>query len=273
MSQSSDRIAHRWVYAKEGESYDFNSYNTSYTYDRFYSYRSVLAKRVDENTIIIDKNVAHYSNTSRDHYGSLLSAIPNNINVLTFPFNENPIDYYFNELTYLYTKQKRARVANYFRQINELRAEATNYIKVSKLDNRKKEVRKLRELIDNNELDGIEEKLAVAQNIANTKRVEKARELAQVRLNSFLGRDDIKWEQGKVYMKIDGDKLKLSNQITVSLRESIALYKRWIAGKPILGIKFDQYTILRASEESFTAGCTTLTRIECDRIYGTIKDN
>ena len=42
MSQSSDRIAHKWIYAEPDESYDKASYNTSYIGDRFYSYNSVL---------------------------------------------------------------------------------------------------------------------------------------------------------------------------------------------------------------------------------------
>lgn len=269
MSQSSDRIAHKWIYAEPDESYDKASYNTSYIGDRFYSYNSVLARKVN-GVILINKRIAEYSNTSRGHHRSLLDAIQSNIKVFTLYWDMKPLDYYIEQIEYYHDKQRRARRRDYFYEIKSLYKEVINYCSVFKIDKRSKQYKQLLKLINVPDMEVLS--IIIQSNISahSEQANERREERRQKQLNSFLSRDDIKWESGKVYMKIDGDKLKLSNQITVPLKDSIALYKRWISGKPILGIKFDQYTILKSSAESFTAGCTTLTRTECDRVYSTL---
>ena len=98
-----EEICHKFIYANEGESYDYASYKMSFNGKKLYSYNSVLAYIDREaKTLVIEDRIANYSNTSRKHFNCLMSATPSYYNVFKTD-TSNPLGFYIdkiNELRY-----------------------------------------------------------------------------------------------------------------------------------------------------------------------------
>ena len=107
----------------------------------------------------------------------------------------------------------------------------------------------------------------------------RVQEAKQKNLDSFLGqkynpkdKSTVKFDPNynSVYLKIKGDEIFTSNSIRVPLKESLALYRRYLDGKNILGISLNHYSVVKSSKESVTIGCTTISAFELNRVLGNL---
>ena len=274
MINRTSQIPHKWIYDSENGFYDFNSYNMSYNGNRLYSYSSILATIDREKKIVkIDRRIANYSNTSRRHHRYLLNAIPSDYTVFTNPGPDlEPLDGYLEEILTLLDKSTRARTTDYVTPAIKLINEAMQYINSYKLDGRGTAYKEL--VILSKQKDSLAEQ---AKDITVKYNKQKAKEKAkydrerqkarQSTLNRFLGTNTVKFDPNynSVYLKVNDGTIKTSNGLTVPLRESLLMYKRFLANKPILGLKLSNYTVLKVSKESVTLGCTTISAKELKR--------
>ena len=270
-------ICHNWIYAEDGDSYDFASYNISFYSNRLYSYSSVLAVIDRKRDIVtINKDIANYSNTSNRHYRHLRQAIPSNYTVFMNPHPDlQPLEGYLREIVNLLDKQTRARVSDYITPAITLINESMQWINIYKPDGRKtayKELVKLSKQKDNL-LIASEELIEKAKEYhlkAKAKADKKAQKRRQESLNKFLGHSLTTFDPnyGSVYLRVVDDVIKTSNGLQVPLRESLITYQRYKKGKPILGLKLGSYTVLKASKKEVLIGCT---RISSEELNATLS--
>ncbi len=277
MSNKTEAIPHKWVYDTNNGSYDLKSYKMSYYHEKLYSYGSILATIDREKQIVlVDSHVSNYSNTSSRHAYYMRNAIPSWYKVFEcresydFPTMEG----YYKAVIDLVDKQSRARKRDYTYQITKYINEAVDFATIFK-HKRSKEYKYLYSLQGLN----IAQMLGVTSDIieANKKRKLRAKkkreklmqESRQDELDRFTG-GGIKFDPNYsgVYLKIEDDKLKTTNSITVPLNEALILYSRYINGKDIVGTKFDYYTVVSATKNQVKIGCTVISRIELDRVLG-----
>jgi len=272
-----EQICHRWIYDNDNGSYDYNSYNISYYGHELYSYNTVLAVIDRErNVISIDLSTANYSHTSSRHHSYLLGAIPRyQYTVFTYPFHESDVPaWYLRQCMELLDKQSRARKRDYTSDVIEYLNEAFEYIGVYGIDKRTATYKQLLRLNANrsNMLEQVADIIEAdkkAQLAAKRKYDKQMQDRRQTKLDQFTGGGVIyDPNYTGAYLRINGDKLQTTNSITVSLADATLLYKRWLAGKDILGAKLDHYTVVKSSSKSVTIGCTTISATELNRVLG-----
>lgn len=284
-----EEICHKFIYAKEGESYDYASYKMSFHGKKIYSYNSVLAYIDREaETLVVEDRIANYSNTSRKHFGCLMSATPSYYNVFRTDIS-NPLNFYINKINDLLILQARARKRDYTRKIRNYIKEAYNYTTFFKQDKRSAEYKAILNFYNNIDdlaaqtqavLDYQAEEVK-RQKAEKAKRDKKNQEAKNNYLTNFLSDDEsgaIKPNKfdpnyNSVYLKKVGDLLYTTNSIKVDFNSALALWKRYISGKYIIGIKLEQYTVVKSSQDSVTIGCTTISRKELERIFKNYKEN
>lgn len=272
-----EAIPHKWVYADEGDSYDYNSYNMSFYDTKLYSYNSVLARMDRINDVIcIDLSIANYSHTSGRHHRYLLGAIPRHrFTVFTFPFHESDVPaWYLGQCMDLLDKQSRARKRDYTSEVVSYLNEVWKYMSIYGIDKRTAVYHNLSRLYHNQHdmlaqvADVIEadKKAKLKAKRKHDKQMQKSR---QDRLDKFTG-GGVKFDPDYdgVYLKVDGDKLRTTNSICVDLKPAQLLYDRWSTGKNILGAQLSHYTVVKSTNKSVTIGCTTIGAQELHRIFG-----
>ena len=276
-----EAIPHKWIYANKGDSYDYKSYNMSFHGTKLYSYRSVLATIDRANDVIcIDSSIANYSHTSGRHHRYLLGAIPGHrFTVFTFPFYETDRPaWYLKQCIELLDKQSRARKRDYTSSVIAYLDEALKYISVYGYDKRKSTYKQLMQLDSNREnmleqVAGIIESERKAKLVAKRKEDKRLQKQRQTRLDNFTGGGvEFDPNYNGVYLRINGDKLQTTNSITVSLSGATTLYKRWVAGKDIIGAELDCYTVVKANTTTVKIGCTTIGATELHRVLGQTND-
>lgn len=283
-----EEICHKFIYAKEGESYDYASYNVSFHGKKIYSYRSVLAYIDREaRTLVVEDSIANYSNTSRKHFNCLMSATPSYYNV--FRTNtDNPLGFYITKIDELLILQSRARKRDYTREIRSYINEAFSYTTYFKQDKRSANYKAILNFYNN--IDDLAAQTQAAfdyqaeeakrQKAEKAKRDKKNQESRNLYLANFLSNDEsgvikpTKYDPNynSVYLKKVGDLLYTTNSIRVDFNSALALWKRYISGKDIIGLKLEHYTVVKSSQDSVTIGCTTISRKELERIFINYKE-
>lgn len=281
-------ICHKFIYAKEEESYDYASYKMSFHGKKIYSYNSVLAYIDREaKTLVIEDRIANYSNTSGKHFNCLMSATPSYYNVFKTD-TSNPLGFYINKINDLLILQARARKRDYTREIRSYINEAYKYTTYFKQDKRSADYKTILNFYNN--IDDLAAQTQAAldyqaeeakrQKAEKAKRDKKNQEAKDKYLASFLLDDEsgatkpTKYDPNynSVYLKKVGDLLYTTNSIRVNFNSALALWKRYISGKDIIGLKLEQYTVVKSSQDSVTIGCTTISNKELSRIFKNYKE-
>ena len=275
-------VAHRFIY---GEKTSAKGSHFSFEYDRLYSYYSILAKINREKKIVyIDSNVSGYSNTSRKHTTHLYRAIPGYYSVFEWDFSEDFITCKRNEIFELIKKEARARKVSYLPQIQRIIDNVNKYIEVHEIKKLSKESKVHLKDIKSIDIDNLIESSAEVikrdqERRLKAKKLEdkKRQESRQNNLDRFLGqvydksdKSTVKYDPNynSVYLKVDDESIKTTNSIVVPLKESLALYKAYLSGKNIHGLKLGNYSVVKSSKESVTIGCTVISAKELNRVLG-----
>ena len=270
---TNESIAHKWVYHPE-LSWSSNYSNMSFGSRKLYSYNSVLARNVD-GVIHIDHRIATYSNSSQKQATHLRRAIPSTWTVFEYDFSaESALHWYLEQAMYLLDKQSRARTRDYTSKAFRYVSEGMKYVSIYNPDKRTSVYKQLAKLYTNRDsmLDQakpIIEAQRKAKLAAKRKSDLKHQAARQAKLDQFTGGGaEFDPDYSGVYLKVVDDKLLTTNYITVPLTDALVLYKRWLAGKNILGAKLDHYTVVKSSSKSVTIGCTLINKKELDRVLG-----
>ena len=283
-----EEICHKFIYANKDESYDYASYKMSFHGRKLYSYNSVLAYIDREaKTLVVEDGIANYSNTSRKHFGCLMSATPSYYNVFRTD-TSNPLGFYIDKINNLLTIQARARKRDYTREIRAYINEAYKYTTFFKQDKRSSNYKTILNFYNN--IDDLAAQTQAAldyqteeakrQKAEKAKRDKKNQEYNNRNLEFFLSNDEsgaikpTKFDPNynSVYLKKVGDTLYTTNSIRVNFNSALALWKRYISGKDIIGLKLEQYTVVKSSKDSVTIGCTTISNKEMSRIFKNYKE-
>ena len=284
---NNESVAHKWVY-NDGRNGEAEGSNFSYRYDKLYSFYSVLAiiNRV-EKIVLVDENIAGYSNTSRKHANHMRRAIPSYYKIIEYPFNMEPFEYYYNQIIQCIRLQKRARVTDYSHQIKKYISQANILAEYKKLKSNK--FLKIVNKIDVNTIIESSEDLIKKhqESLDKKKRLEdkKRQEERQKKLDAFLNqkydpknKQTIKYnpKQVGVYIKYNEEKNSIltSNSIEVPALQSLIMYKMYLKDpKSIIGKKLEHFTVIEAKKDYVKIGCTTISAKELDRVLSKlIKD-
>jgi hypothetical protein len=229
----------------------------------------------ESKVILIDERISNYSNSSRKHRSHFMRAIPSTYQVFEWRWQDGSfIECKHDNLIDLIKKQSRARKVDYSNQIVNLMSSCSDYAKLFK-DNLTAQDNVLLDMIVNIDTINLMESSqhlieSNKQRLLALKEKENAKyqEARQNNLNKFLGTDDVVFDPNynSVYLKVIGDKLYTSNSVQVELSDAITLYKAYLSGKNILNAKLGHYTVVKASKESVTIGCTTISAVELNRV-------
>ncbi len=255
---------------------------------KIYSYNSVLAYIDREaKTLVVEDRIANYSNTSRKHFNCLISATPSYYNVFRTD-TSNPLGFYIDKINNLLTIQAKARKRDYTREIRSYIKEAYLYTTYFKQDKRSSYYKTILNLYSN--IDDLAAQTQAAldyqaeeakrQKAEKSKRDKKNQEAKDKYLANFLSDDEsgaIKPKKydpnyNSVYLKKVGDLLYTTNSIKVNFNSALALWKRYMSGKDIIGLNLEQYTVIKSSKDSVTIGCTTISNKEMSRIFKNYKE-
>jgi hypothetical protein len=272
MSKTNEEVCHNYCYDLNG-TWSSRSSNLSYEHGRLYSYNSVLAKAVG-NTVHIDTRIAHYSSTSSKHASYLRNSTPGYYFEYDFVY-DNPLEWYLKQITDLLDRQTRARRADYTSQAIYYLNEAMLYAKINKSDKRTSAYKQLSKFSKDrdNMLEQAKDMIQRANKAKKRAKLKKDKALQskrQTNLDSFLGTTKeviFDPDYNGVYLKRVDDILHTTNSIKVLFKDAKLLYKAWTKGKNILGLKLDQYTVVKSSKKSVTIGCTTIGAKELHRIF------
>lgn len=262
------------------------NYNVQMSYDEniLYSYRTKLAEiDRDSKTIILYEDTRGCSNTSREHFDDLERAIPSYYTVYYSRqgTTKDMIKHNLGLVDDLIDKQSRVRVADYKPEIIERIDNLYNYLSYLKYDKRKAEYRAIKTSLDLINLAPgdlkivrvkANKKLRLTRKAKQRKRDLANLEYKQRELSNFLGETVTKYDVDfvGVRLKIKDDFVYTSNYIRLPLKECLVLYKRHKQGKKILGLKLNQYKILKLNKETVTIGCTTISHFELNRVFSEV---
>ena len=235
-----EEICHKFIYANEGESYDYASYKMSFHGKKIYSYNSVLAYIDREaKTLVVEDRIANYSNTSRKHFNCLMSATPSYYNVFRTDTSD-PLNFYINKINDLLILQARARKRDYTKEIRSYIKEAYLYTTFFKQDKRSADYKAILNFYNN--IDDLATQTQAAldyqaeeakrQKAEKAKRDKKNQEAKDKYLDNFLLDDEsgaIKPKKydpnyNSVYLKKVGDTLYTTNSIRVNFNSALALW-------------------------------------------------
>lgn len=266
------QVAHYFIY----ESSETQGSNFLCKNNTIYSFDSLMATIDREKKIIlIDQRISHYSNSSQKHRSHFMRAIPSYYNVFEWHWNDGSFIYtQYHQILLLIGKQSRAKKVDYSYQIARLIDLCNKYVELFQEEVSAEDHILLSEINTIN----IQELLSSSQHLieANRARIlalkakeqEKRQESRQKELNKFLGHGNVIYDPdyNSVYLKVIEDKLYTSNSITINVMEAITLYKAYLAGKNIINARLGNYVVGKASKESVTIGCTTISAVELNRV-------
>jgi len=296
MSARTQQLAHDFVYgkkARDGSDYrqvwvtsnrpgGFTGRQMWYEENLIYSYETKLAHiNRDDKYIVMYEDTRENSNTSREHYDSLLEAIPYDYTIYyrRSGMATHNIIYKLDEIDDLLRLQAKARVRDYRDEIVLIIDKLYNYLHFIKYDKRKSEYRdiaKRLELINLNKNE-LKDKIAESTRVYEQRQAKKRRqynlanlERRQTELSNFLEENTTKYDPDfiGVRLKIKDGFLYTDNHIKVLEKEARLLYKRYTQGKTIIGLKLDGYTVLQANKDRVVIGCTTISSEELKRVLG-----
>jgi len=289
MSARTQQLAHDFVYgekARDGSDYRQVKANgivqMSYDSRTIWSYNTVLATiNRDKKYIVMYEDTREESNTSREHYDSLLDALPYDYTryYRRSGMATDNIKYKLDEIDDLLRLQARARVRDYRDEIVIIIDKLYNYLHFIKYDKRKSEYRDIAKRLEliNLSKDELKDKIAESTRIYEQRQAKKRRqynlanlERRQTELSNFLEENTTKYDPDfiGVRLKIKDGFLYTDNHIKVLEKEARLLYKRYVQGKTIIGLKLADYTVLQANEHKVVIGCTTVSIEELKRVLG-----
>ena len=269
---NNSQVAHHFIY----DSSSAQGSNFSCNNNKLYSYSSLMATiNREKKIILIDERISTYSNSSHKHRNHLLRAISSTYSVFEWYWRDGSFIYtHYHKILLLLSKQSRARKVDYSNQIKRLIDLSIEYSELFKEDVEESDLIMLGELKQIN----IQELLSSSKDLIEsnkqrllaikTKENEERQESRQRDLNKFLGHNNLTFDPNynSVYLKVVEDKLHTSNHVTVNVMEAITLYKAYLAGKNILNARLGNYVVVKASKESVTIGCTTISAVELNRV-------
>lgn len=271
---NNSQVAHHFIYdssSAQGSNFSCNDNN-------IYSFSSLMATIDREKKIIlIDQRISTYSISSQKHRNHLLRAIPSHYSVFEWHWNDGSFIYtQYHQILLLIGKQSRARKVDYSNQISKLIDLCNEYAELFQEEiSAENHI-----LLDQINTINIQELLLSSQHLIEANRARilalkakedaKHQEAKQNNLDKFLGHSNVVYDPNynSVYLKVVDDKLYTSNSIHVPLKDAIVLYKAYISGKNILNANLIHYTVVKASKESVTIGCTTISAVELNRVLG-----
>ena len=269
---NNSQVAHHFIY----ESSPAQGSNFSCINGRLYSFSSVMAT-IDrgKKIILIDQRISHYSNSSQKHRNHLFRAIPLGYAIFEWRWKDGSfIQAMYDSILKMLDKQSRARNVDYSRQIDNEISQCERYSVLFPELVSKNDKELLKDLFEIN----IQELLSSSQHLIEANKAKllalKAKEDAQRQearqnnLDKFLGHSNVVYDPNynSVYLKVIDDILYTSNSIQVPLKDAIVLYKAYLSGKNILNASLCHYTVVKASKESVTIGCTTISAVELNRV-------
>ena len=74
-------------------------------------------------------------------------------------------------------------------------------------------------------------------------------------------------------LRIKGDNIETSRYAKIPLREAVILYRRWKAGKPILGHTVGDFTVTSISNDFVKIGCHQINLSEIENVLGPASEN
>jgi len=284
MGQRSQQMVHDFIYGKKarnGSDYRQITVNgwkqMSYDSKTIWSYNTILARiNREKNYIVMHEETRDcYGPTTREHYDSLENAIPGHYKV----YYKNSIENVLNEVDNLLKLQARARLKDYSNEILTKIQRLYDYLELIKYDKRKKDYRSIEKRVKLIGLNKKNLKESILEIEAKYKKqVEKARrkqnrlyaDRRQKELNKFLETDTIKYDPDfiGVRLKVKDGILYTNNYVQVPEKEARIIYKRYVSGKTILGMKLQEYKVVVATKNQVKIGCTTICRQELDRVLG-----
>lgn len=278
MSNNS-QVAHSFIYGNSDKS--ANMWSTG---NDLYSYNSLLATKY-EGLILVSHNIATYSNTSSRHMSHLFKATYDTsklihiyhasiYNLKSFEINQE-VSHVIQLIKDMLIKQERARVTDYFYQIESHINDLTLLMNVFKVDKRSKaykdylrfkDIDKLKEgykeLIDN--YAKLEQKRKKAKQLKEYKK-----KLTQLEKFTGVSMKNYSVSEINTYdflMIKDEDTLCTSQKLCVSLQDAKMLYAMLTHGKNIIGSTIGYYTILNHNNKYVTIGCHKILLKELKRV-------
>lgn len=274
-------VAHKFAYGEVGRGSNFESTGIS-----LYSYDSVLARKFGK-LIVVSKEIATYSVTSRKHSVHLQRAIRgmdtvwvevlNRNSEITDMFTDFELQEKLQVIQELLTKESKARTTSYFFQLNQELHDVNLMVKYNPSLQDSPTLAKIRETLSEDKLEAIakarDTKFQQSQEKREERwRKEKAKQLEQIKqkaisfgvnINAYTDRELLNYD----WIKIVGDKVLTSQGISVNLDDSKLLYKLLSSNVDIVGKKIGMYEIREVNDNFIKIGCHYIPRLELNRVF------
>lgn len=304
MSKRTETLAHDWFCDKpnrqgkpERQVIANGTEQMSYSYNSIWTYTVKLALKDDRNKVLL-LNDNYYSNTSREHKWQVEGACPYSTKTirlyhgLEYLFQEEEVKSAIYSIDQILKKQLKARSKYYLDEIGPIISNIERFQGYLRNKNRVyyqniKPLRKNHKLLQKmyalaatgKDLESLKDYTSVIEqqkkrDAANRRKLFKKQLEAKTKTHNKWYEDSstepTKLKEGHVgvYLKVIEDKLVTSNSIRVSLKEATLLYKRWVAGKDIVGLKLEHYTVVSSTKEKVKIGCTTIGSTELNKVLG-----
>lgn len=281
-------IAHEFFYQVD-EVFNKSYINVSYNGDRFFSYSTIIGKKVtgkDGKPYLLLSN-ENFSTTTARHISYLRRACPLPIVYVPIIGGQSDIepseavnaitrhlDFYKGQK--LSQKNNRQAFIENFNMLNEI-SENIETVKKSILNKYKP----LYDVLTSEEKLKEYKKKASEKEKARAEKLKKQAEKLKKRVNRYLKKygfatlakliytndptlDTAEKQKIKGFLNpyqdlafawVDGDTVKTSKSVSVDKAEALAMLKLWAAGKLYHGMTLDRYTVLSVSPRFVTIGC------------------
>ena len=284
------QVGHAFVYGDNGKGSNFESSNGT-----LWSYGSKLAIKF-KGYIVIDNDIATYSNSSQRHASHLNSAIgwgtsamdrtihlygSNTLGNATYKPKATGLDEVGvanKAIKDLLVKQERARSRSYFDEIEARINNTKKIIEVFGIDKRSGAYKEFLTLSDIDDLknnfagviasykikeDQRRKREITAQHTRRAKQVIAMTGMSQTDLKKYTKTEVANYD----FLYVDDDKLCTTQHICVDLREARVLYKALKAGKSVIGQKIGMYSVLGHNAKAVKIGCHNILMNELERIF------
>jgi hypothetical protein len=243
-----------------------------------YSYGYHYPMAVIQKNDLVFINSEYYSQTTAKHQSYTRVSIPYWMDYIHLPHPLNNLEHHranslflLGQINLFIHKFTKARVTDYspdvLRAVTNLQS-YFNFMLEHGIDIRKYLLSEYHFLLD---VDSVEDVLGSDYvKIVNEREDRKRQAIIkrkQEQLNRFLGREDVKYREGKAFLRYNEkeDTIETSERATVSAREARILYERIKAGKDIKGFKVGYYTVISINGD-LKIGCHAIPRSEVDRL-------
>lgn len=273
-----DALAHHWFYNNDySECYGsrmFSERNKIFSYGRHFK----IAEKVNiNNNEVILITTDRYSPTTAKHVRAVENAIPSYVDTIHTPNctrnQDEVIKYYLQEIEFWCDKESRAKSVDYSGDIKDNISTLKRFFELFPHDKRRftKSLRTILSFdLDNN----LQELVKLVSGVRNERiRVAKAKAKKLNKIAYDKQCDNLKeWLVfdrkslyapllDKIYLRHNREDgtIETSNSASILVRDAKILHSLVSDGKKVLGKTIGEFTVVGAGE-SYTIGCTTLTR-------------